>query len=148
MPRTPPRSDGNAPDRGSNPPSFWEIHKRVGWVELGPESRVLISSVMREGEWFIRLAPMRLSMRATGPQWAVWHQALLFPPTAIASVRELLLLAVSQIPGTGDGTEPSADGPADELSPDELAAETATEMPDREALSLIDVHFFVPHTHG
>jgi hypothetical protein len=148
VPRTPPRSDGSTPDRGSNPPSFWEVHERVGWVELGPESRVLVSAVMRDGQWFVRLAPMRLSMRASGPQWAVWHQAQLFPPAAIASLRELLLLAVGQVPGFGDEAEARVDGAAAELNADEIAAETATDLPDREALSLIDAHLFAPRVDG
>lgn len=80
------------------PPSFWEVHQRVGEVELSAHGRVLVSTVMREGQWCVRLCPLRLAQRGGEQQWLPGNQVLLFPPEAVPALRALLQQAVERLP--------------------------------------------------
>ena len=67
----------------SSPPMFWEVHHRVGTVELSATDRVLVSVVCRAGHRYVRLCPERRTDRASGPQWTTAGHVLLLPPATL-----------------------------------------------------------------
>ena len=120
------------------PPAFWEINQPIGTIELSADSRMLVSAVMREAQWYLRLCPLRLAQRAAGLQWVTSNHVLLFPAATVPALHALLGQALAQPPwGAATAHERQAEG----LSQDELDSEAATELPDRAALSLIDPRF-------
>ncbi len=90
------------------PPSFSEVHERVGELELSSHGRVLVSVVMREGQWCVRLCPLRLVQRGKEQRWAPGNHVLLFPPEAIPSLQALLGEAAQAIPTAAADIAPLA----------------------------------------
>jgi hypothetical protein len=125
-----PELSGSGPDVAELPPgSYWQAQSPVGEVTLSAHSKVLVSTVLKDGTWYVRLRAYRLAQRGRNQEWVPARQIMIFPTGAIEALRACLALAAEAItaaPGGGDG-----------LHPDELAQEAATELPDREALSLI-----------
>src|SRR5688500_1076082 len=102
-----------------SPKAFWEIHDRIGEIELGPHSRLLVSAVMREGTWYVRLCPYRLAQQDPSPQWVAANQVILFPPAVVAPLCALLHDASVR-------AQTAAAAPG-ELTPDELEQETGVD---------------------
>ena len=119
------------------PKAFWEVHDRVGEIDLSPHSRLLVSAVMRENQWFIRLCPYRLSERPNGAQqWVSGNQVLLLPPEVAPTLMDLLQRAVTRVPGP-EQPSPTEQEPPAGLGDEELDAEDAAQLPDRAAMTLI-----------
>ena len=77
---------GQSVPASSPPPPFWELHHRVGTVDLSATGRMLVSVVRRGGEWYVRLYPERLVARASGSQWAPANHTLLLPLSALPAL--------------------------------------------------------------
>ena len=112
------------------PGSYWEAHRYIGEVALAPHSKVLVNTVMKEGEWYVRLRAYRLAQRGSGEEWVPARQIMVFPPGILGALRDLLAAAEQAIV---TAPAPSSNG----LTKEELEQELAAELPDREALSLI-----------
>jgi hypothetical protein len=113
--------------------SYWEDHQGIGEFPISPHSRVLVSTVMKEGRWYIRLRTYRLVQRGGKEQWIHTNQLMLFPPESIPALRALLAESVESLPA--ETLSANGQAAAAGLTADELEAEGATELPDREAMS-------------
>lgn len=113
--------------------SYWEDHQGIGEFPISAHSRVLVSTVMKEGRWYIRLRTYRLAQRGGKEQWIHTNQLMLFPPESIPTLRALLHASVESLPAGGLAADGSA--AAAGLTAEELADEGAAELPDREAMS-------------
>jgi hypothetical protein len=109
------------------PGRYWEAHRFIGQVPLSDNSRIHLNAVKKDGAWYLRLRPYRRARGGDGETWVAVQQVLLFPPEALPILRELV--------GEAERTLDSLMNAG--LSPEELAAESASELPDRDALSLI-----------
>ena len=70
--------------------SYWDAHHYIGEFRLGPESRVLVSAVCKDGEWFVRLRTYRQAERGGRSQWLHTNQLMLFPSSAMPALQQVL----------------------------------------------------------
>ncbi len=119
------------------PGSYWETHRYIGEVALAPHSKVLVNTVLKEGGWYVRLRAYRLARRGAGEEWVPARQIMVFPPRILGDLRNLLAAAEQAIE---TAPLPSQNG----LTREELDQELAAELPDREAMSLVNTNIAVP----
>jgi hypothetical protein len=83
---------GTRPTVGVSLPtgSYWEAHHYIGEFSLASGSRVLVSAVSKDGEWFARLRAYRQAERRGRLLWLHTNQLMLFPLASIPSLQRLL----------------------------------------------------------
>lgn len=115
---------------------YWDVHEALGHVELSAQSRVLISAVKKDEQWYVRLRSLRLARRNREETWVPGNQVMLFPFAVVDDLCTMMQQALNHV-----GREFAADGhtSANGLSAEEIDAEGATSLPPREALSIVEL---------
>lgn len=116
---------------------YWDVHEALGHVELSGQSRVLISAVKKDDQWYVRLRSLRLARRNREDTWVPGNQVMLFPFAVVDDVCEMMQQALAH---AGRGSVAAGDGhSANGLTAEEIDAEGAAELPQREALSIVEL---------